>query len=82
MAFISWIVVGGLVGWMFGLVTGQVQQNQTRTNVAAGIIGGVLGGFVMGLGSGESVTGFTWYTYLSAVGGAVLLLAVVYLLKR
>lgn len=82
MAIVSWIIVGALTGWMAGLLTGQVETHQTRSNIVAGVIGAVTGGFIMGLGSSEGIGAFTWYTYLSAVGGAMVLLAIKYFVMR
>lgn len=82
MAIVSWIIVGALSGWMAGLLTGQVETHQTRANIVAGIIGAVTGGFIMGLGSSEGVGAFTWYTYLSAVGGAIVFLTIKYFVVR
>ena len=82
MAILSWIIVGALIGWMFGLFTGQVEQQQTVTNVAAGVIGGVLFGMITGLGGDHGVSGFTWYTYISATIGAVVLLLIKYFVMR
>ena len=78
-AWIVWIIIGGIAGAIADQV---VQHNQLGIlgNIVLGIIGGLLGGFVLGL-VGVDVSG--WFlTFLTALGGAIILLLIVHAVTR
>ncbi len=77
MEIISWIVIGGLAGWIASLIMKTDQSMGLGTNVVVGIIGGLLGGFIMSLFGSAGVTGFNVWSLLVATIGAVVLLAIV-----
>jgi len=72
-----WIVIGGIAG---AIADQLVQGNRLGClgNVIVGILGGVLGGFLLGL-IGIDVNNIIWM-FLTALGGAIVLLLVVHLL--
>jgi uncharacterized membrane protein YeaQ/YmgE (transglycosylase-associated protein family) len=76
-AWIVWIVIGGLAG---ALADQLVQGNKLGIlgNIIVGIIGGLIGGVILSL-FGISVQGIIW-TFVTAFGGAVLLLWIIGLL--
>ncbi len=76
-AWIVWIIIGGIAGAIADQV---VQGNRLGIlgNIIVGIIGGLLGGFILGL-VGIDVNGWFW-TFLTALGGAIVLLLIVRLL--
>jgi uncharacterized membrane protein YeaQ/YmgE (transglycosylase-associated protein family) len=77
MGIILWIVFGGLVGWVASLIMKTDAQQGVLLNIIVGIIGASLGGIIMG-GIGESgVGGFTLYSFLVALLGAVILIFLV-----
>ena len=78
-AWIVWILIGGFAG---AIADRLIQGNQLGIlgNIIVGIIGGLLGGFVLGL-VGIDVNGWFW-TFLTALGGAILLLVIVHVLTR
>jgi len=82
MGIIAWIVFGLLAGWVAKmLVPGRDPQGCIITMVI-GVLGAVIGGFIgswLGFGA---VTGFNLKSFLIAVIGAVLLLALYHLLRR
>ena len=51
-------------------------------NIVVGIIGAFIGGFVMSLINKSGVTGFNLYSFLIALLGAVILLAIVKAVRR
>lgn len=76
MGIISWIIFGALAGWIASKITGHDASMGGIGNIIVGIIGAVLGGFVMSLIGKTGVDGFNLGSFLVAVGGSVLLLAI------
>lgn len=73
---ITWIVVGGLAGWVASIITKTNASQGLLGNIVAGVIGGVVGGFLLGLIGGEGFTGFNIWSFLVALLGAVVVLLV------
>lgn len=73
---ITWVVVGGLAGWVASMITKTDAEQGLLGNIVAGIIGGVVGGFLVGLLGGEGFTGFNVWSFLVALLGAVVVLAI------
>ncbi len=71
---ITWVVVGGLAGWVASMITKTNESQGLLGNIVAGIIGGVVGGFLIGLLGGEGFTGFNVWSFLVALLGAVVVL--------
>lgn len=80
MYILWWIIVGLIAGW----ATGKIMKGGgygAIMDILIGIAGAVVGGFIMrGLGFADS--GGLLYTILVAIGGAVILVAVLRMLKR
>ncbi len=78
-AWIVWIVIGGIAG----AIADQIMQGNKLGilgNIIVGIIGGLLGGFILGLFNIE-VSGIFW-TFVTALAGAIVLLWVINLLTH
>lgn len=73
---ITWVVVGGLAGWVASMITKTDAEQGLLGNIVAGVIGGVVGGFLVGLLGGEGFTGFNVWSFLVALLGAVVVLAI------
>jgi len=71
---ITWVVIGGLAGWVASKIAKTDAQQGLLGNIVAGIIGGVVGGFLVGLLGGEGFTGFNIWSFLVALLGAVVVL--------
>ena len=82
MGFISWIVLGGIAGWLASIVMKRNDRMGCITNILAGILGAAVGGWVFSRFGGQGVTGFNLPSLLVAFVGAVIVLAVVNLLFR
>lgn len=80
MGVLSWIVFGGLAGFVAGLLTGGGRG--IIVNIIVGIFGALLGGFIMGLFGEAGVTGWDWRSFAVAVGGSVVLLLILGLIRR
>lgn len=82
MGIISWIILGGLAGWVASMIMHRNDQMGCITNILVGIVGGVVGGLVMNAFGASGVTGFNLRSFLVALVGAVVLLFVVNLFSR
>lgn len=57
-------------------------QQGLLLDIIVGIVGAVLGGWIMSLFGQQGVEGFNLYSFLVAVLGAVVLLAIVKMVRR
>ena len=80
MSIISWIVLGGVAGWLASIIMKRNSQMGLIANVIAGIVGAMVGGWVFSLFGGTGVTGFNLPSLVVAFVGAVIVLAVVNLI--
>ena len=79
MGIIVWIIFGALVGWVASMIMGS--NEGLVLDVIIGIVGAVIGGYVMSLLGKTGVTGFNLYSFLVALAGAVILIAIVKALR-
>jgi len=85
MNFIIWIVVGGILGWLASLVMRTDASQGLFLNIIVGIIGALLGGWLLAplFGTGTiNQNDFSISSLLVSFLGAVILLAIVNLLRR
>lgn len=75
-AIITWVVVGGLAGWVASIITKTDAEQGLLGNIIAGVVGALVGGFLIGLIGGEGFTGFNLWSFLVALVGAVVVLFV------
>ncbi len=73
---ITWVVVGGLAGWVASIITKTNAEQGLVGNIVAGVVGGIVGGLLMNLLGGTGVTGFNVWSFLVALLGAVIVLSV------
>ncbi len=82
MGIILWIIFGALVGWVASLIMKTDAEQGAVLNIVVGIVGAVIGGWFMNaLGEG-GVGGFNLYSFLVALLGAVVLIAIAKALRR
>ena len=75
MGILSWIIVGGLAGW--------IGSKMMNTDQSMGIIGAFIGGFVMNNFFGKAgAYGLNIYSVLVALLGAIIFLALLKLIAR
>ena len=79
MGIISWIVVGGLAGWIAAMI--MKTDHGFVKNIITGIIGALIGGFVMELLGSNGVTGFNLWSIFVALIGSIILIALINLVK-
>lgn len=75
MGIILWIIFGGLVGLVASLVMGS--GGGLIWDIIVGIVGAVIGGFIMSFIGQGGVGGFNLYSFLVALLGACVLIAIV-----
>lgn len=74
MGILTWIVLGGIAGWIASIVMGKNASMGVLANIVVGIVGALIGGFVFNLFGANDVSGFNLYSLLVAVVGSVVLL--------
>lgn len=82
MEFLIWLVFGALVGWVASLIMKTDGQQGLILDIVVGMVGAVLGGWIMNFFGQGGVGGFTIYSFLVALLGAVVLLAIVRMVRR
>lgn len=84
MNIILWLVVGGVVGWLASLVMKTDVQQGIVLNIVVGIVGAFLGGLLISplIGVATINQGFSVATVLVSLLGAIILLAIVNLIRR
>jgi uncharacterized membrane protein YeaQ/YmgE (transglycosylase-associated protein family) len=80
MGLILWIVFGGLVGFVASLVMGG--KGGLMWDIVVGILGAVVGGLIMSMLGQGGIQGFNLYSFLVALLGACVLIAVVRAVRR
>ena len=75
------LIVGGLIGWIASIVMRTNAQQGVLLNVVVGIVGAVIAGLLFGGGASLN-NGITIETFLYSLLGAVVLLAIVNLIRR
>ncbi len=76
---IVWLVVGGVCGWLASMVMRTDGQQGIILNIVVGIIGSVIASFLFGAGINQAIT---VTTFLYSLIGAIILLAIVNLVRR
>jgi uncharacterized membrane protein YeaQ/YmgE (transglycosylase-associated protein family) len=79
MGIIIWLIIGGVVGWLASLVMRTDAQQGLLLNIVVGIIGGFIGGILFG---GSINNGITVWSFITSLIGAIILLAIVNLIRR
>ncbi|GAA3996306.1 GlsB/YeaQ/YmgE family stress response membrane protein [Sphingomonas humi] len=81
MGIIIWLIVGGVCGWLASIVMRTDGQQGIFLNIIVGIIGAALAGFLLGGGASLN-NGLTVTSFLYSLLGAIVLLAIVNLVRR
>jgi len=82
MGILAWLVFGCLAGWVASMIMKKNGSMGIIANIVVGIIGAFLGGFITSFFNGWDVTGFNIQSFVVAVFGAVVLLAIVNLFHK
>ena len=81
MGIIIWLIVGGVCGWLASLIMRTDAQQGIILNIVVGIVGAVIAGLLFG-GVANMNNGITITTFLYSLVGAIILLAIVNLIRR
>lgn len=85
MNIIVWLVIGGLIGWVASMVMKTDAQQGVILNVVVGIVGAFIGGWLISPLVGVPTINqdaFSMGALLVSLVGAVILLAIVNLIRR
>jgi uncharacterized membrane protein YeaQ/YmgE (transglycosylase-associated protein family) len=81
MGIIIWLIVGGVCGWLASMIMRTDAQQGIILNIIVGIVGAAIAGFLLG-GGADMNHGITIQSFLYSLLGAVVLLAIVNLIRR
>lgn len=78
LSFIWFLIIGGILGWLAGVILGKDVPGGVIGNIVAGIIGSWIGSMILG-DWGWQVSDF--YVFPALIGAIVLILIVSFALK-
>lgn len=81
MGIIIWLIVGGICGWLASIIMRTDGQQGILLNIVVGIVGAAIAGYLIG-GAASLNNGLTLQSFLYSLLGAVVLLAIVNLVRR
>lgn len=81
MGIILWLVIGGVIGWIASMIMRTDAQQGIFLNIVVGIVGAFIGGLIIS-GGNFGQTGLTIQSFLVSLLGAIILLAIVNLIRR
>ena len=81
MGLIVWLIIGGIVGWLASIIMRTNAQQGILLNIVVGIVGAIIGGLILGRGNINNA-GLSVSTFLVSLLGAIILLAIVNLVRR
>ncbi len=78
-SLIVWLIVGGIVGWLAGMI--MRDNNGLILNIIVGIVGAAIGGLILSHGDINNAP-LTIGTFVVSLVGAMILLGIVNLVRR
>lgn len=82
MDILSWIVVGGLAGWIASKFTGRDKSMGIGANILVGIGGAIIGGWIARFLNLSGPTGINLWSIAISVVGAIVLITILKMLKK
>jgi len=82
MAFLTWVVLGGIVGTIAKLIMPGKDPGGFIVTILLGIAGAIVGGYISTLLGFGAVTGFNIISLVIAVVGALILLLLYRMIKK
>ena len=80
--FIAWLIFGALAGWVASILTGKNRKMGAVANIVVGILGAFIGAGIMSTLGIAVPEGFSVMGIFVAVGGAVVLIGAMGLIRR
>jgi uncharacterized membrane protein YeaQ/YmgE (transglycosylase-associated protein family) len=81
MGLILWLIIGGVIGWIASMIMRTDAQQGIFLNIVVGIVGAFLGGLIFAGGNINNAP-LNLTSFLVSLVGAVILLAIVNLVRR
>jgi uncharacterized membrane protein YeaQ/YmgE (transglycosylase-associated protein family) len=81
MGIITWIIFGGLAGWIGSMIMGTDGSQGIFLNIVVGVIGAMIGGLLFNFFGASGVSGFNLYSFLVAVIGSVIAIWAVQMMR-
>ena len=84
-SLIAWLVIGGVAGWLASIVMKTNSQQGMLLDIIIGIVGAFIGGFLLDMldiTAGQTVSGFNFVSLITAFIGAVILIALLRMVRR
>jgi uncharacterized membrane protein YeaQ/YmgE (transglycosylase-associated protein family) len=79
-SWLAYIIIGGIAGWLAGKVIKGTGFG-VLMDVVLGVVGGFLGGWLLSLFGFDVAAGRHWFTFFTALLGAVILVWLVRLVR-
>ncbi|CAJ1498088.1 GlsB/YeaQ/YmgE family stress response membrane protein [[Mycobacterium] kokjensenii] len=80
-SWLAYLVIGGIAGWLANRVMNRADSG-ILLNIVIGVIGGFVGGSLLGWLGLDVEHGRRWFTFFVSLGGAIVLLGIVGLIRR
>lgn len=80
-SWVAYIIIGGIAGWIAGKIV-RGSGSGILLNIVIGVIGGFIGGLLLGWLGVDVEHKHRWFTFFVSLGGAILLLWIVSLVRR
>ena len=81
MGIILWLIIGGVIGWLASMIMRTDAQQGIFLNIVVGVVGAFIGGLIFSGGSINNAP-LTVTSFLVSLLGAIILLAIVNLVRR
>lgn len=75
--FLGAIIIGGLAGWVASMIMKTNESMGILLNIVVGVVGAVIGNALLPLLGVSGTTGFSFWSFVVALLGAIILLFVV-----
>ncbi len=80
-SWLAYIVIGGIAGWLASKIV-KGTGSGILVNILVGVVGGFVGGFLLTWLGVDVIDGRRWFTFFASLGGAILLLWIVKLVRK
>ena len=82
MGFISWIIIGGLAGYIASIFMKTEEKMGKIANTAAGVVGGTAANYVLGRFGIAGLDGFGIQSLVVCIIGAAVVIGIVKVIKK
>jgi uncharacterized membrane protein YeaQ/YmgE (transglycosylase-associated protein family) len=79
-SWLAYIIIGGIAGWLASKIV-RGGGSGILLDIVVGVVGGYVGGVLLGWLGVNVEAGHRWFTFFTALLGAIILLFVVRLLR-